>query len=163
MATAARALPATGRRSSPSLTGGRAPVREVYFTKRIDNSRVVREVDISQRRACFTQLIPLGLSFALLFAFAWLHFQCVNYGYQIEELQQKQAAWSEQNRELRAQEESALQQVVPAAQADLGMSPVEPGQVIRVTQSVDSSSDSDQPQLAEAQPAPKPPQSRNRR
>jgi len=160
MATAARALPVPGRRSSPTLTGGRAPVREVYFTKRIDNSRVVREVDITQRRACLTLLIPLGATFALLFAFAWLHFQCINYGYEIEGLQQKQAAWSEQNRELRAQEESALQQVAPAAEAELGMGPVEPGQVIRVSQSVDDSPDSDQQQLAEAQPAPKPPRAR---
>lgn len=160
MAAAARVLPLHGRRSSPSLTGGRAPVREVYFTKRIDNSRVVREVDISQLRACFTLVIPLGLTFALLFVFAWLHFQCVNYGYEISELQQKQATWSEQNRELRAQEESTLQQVAPAAQAELGMGPVEPGQVIRVTQRADSAPDPDQPQLAEAQPAPKPPRAR---
>ena len=160
MATAARALPVPARRSSPSLTGGRALVREVYFTKRIDNSRVVREVDISQLRACFTLLIPLGVTFVLLFVFSWLHFQCVNYGYEIEGLQQKQAAWSEQNRELRAQEESALQQVTPAAEAELGMGPVEPGQVIRVSQSVDDSLDSDQQQLAEAQPAPKPPRAR---
>lgn len=162
MATAARALPATGRRSSPSLTGGRAPVREVYFTKRIDNSRLVREVDVSQLRTCFMLLIPLGLTFALLFVFAWLHFQCVNYGYEIEGLQQKQAAWSEQNRELQAQEESALQQVAPAAEAELGMSPVEPGQVIRVQRSPDDLPDAGQPQLAEAQPAPKPPQPHTR-
>lgn len=160
MATAARVLPAPGRRSSPSLTGGRAPVREVYFTKRIDNSHVVREVDVTQLRACFTLLIPLGLTFVLIFVFAWLHFQCVSYGYEIGELQQKQAAWSEQNRELRAQKESVLQQVAPAAEAELGMAPVEPGQVIRVTQSVDDPADSDQSQLAEAQPAPKPPRAR---
>lgn len=160
MATAARVMPVPARRSSPSLTGGRAPVREVYFTKRIDNSRVVREVDVSQLRACFTLVIPLALTFVLLFVFAWLHFQCVSYGYEIEELQQKQAAWSEQNRELRAQEESALQQVAPTAEADLGMAPIEPGQVIRVTKSVDDPADSDQSQLAEAQPAPKPPRPR---
>lgn len=160
MATAARALPVPARRSSPSLTGGRAPVREVYFTKRIDNSRVVREVDISQVRACFMLMIPLGLTFVLLFVFAWLHFQCVSYGYQIEELQQKQTAWSEQNRELRAEKESALQQVAPAAEADLGMAPVEPGQVIRVTQAGDGPPDSEQPELAEAQPVPRPPRAR---
>jgi len=163
MATAARVLPAPRRRSSPALVGGRAAVREVYFTKRIDNSRVVREVDISQLRACFTLAIPLGLTFALLFAIAWLHFQCVNYGYQIGDLQQKQAAWSEQNRELRAQEESALQQVVPTAQSELGMGPVDPAQVIHVAQFADDPLDSGEPQLAEARPAPKPPLPRSHR
>ncbi len=163
MATAARILPTPRRRSSPVLTGGRAAVREVYFTKRIDNSRVVREVDISQLRACFTLAIPLSLTFVLLFAIAWLHFQCVNCGYQIGDQQQKQAAWSEQNRELRAQEESALQQVSSAAQSELGMSPIDPGQVIRVAQSSDGLPSSDEPQLAEAQPAPRPPQPHARR
>ncbi len=138
-------------------------MREVYFTKRIDNSRVVREVDVSHVKACFTLAIPICLTFALAFALAWLHFQCVSYGYQIQDLQQKQAAWSEQNRELRAQEESALQQVAPVAQTELGMAPVDPGQVIRVAQSPDGLSEPDEPQLAEAQPAPKPPRFHARR
>lgn len=163
MATAARVLPAPRRRSSPALVGGRAPVREVYFTKRIDNSRVVREVDVPQLRACFTLAIPLSLMFALLFAVAWLHFQCVNYGYKIGDLQQKQAAWSEQNRELRAQEESALQQVAPVAQSELGMGPVDPGQVIHVAGLSDDPLNSGESQLAEARPAPKPPLPRSRR
>jgi hypothetical protein len=163
MATAAQVLPRPRRRVAPSLAGGRAAVREVYFTKRIDNSRVVRDVDISKLRACFMLAVPLGLTFVLLFVFAWLHFQCVRYGYEIEDLQQKQAAWSEQNRELRAQEESALQQVAPTAQLELGMTPVDPAQVIRITQSGDGLPASDEPQLAEAQPAPKPPLPRTRR
>ena len=163
MATAARVLPAPRRRAQSPLASGRAAVREVYFTKRIDNSRVVREVDIPKLRACYTLAIPLGLTFVLLFIFAWLHFQCVNYGYEIEDLQQKQTAWSEQNRELRAQEESALQQVAPTAELDLGMSPVNPRQVIRVTQSPEGMPAAEEPQLAEARPVPKPPQLRVRR
>jgi hypothetical protein len=163
MATAGRVLPATRRRKSPILAGGRAPVREVYFTKHIDNSRLERELDMSQLKACFTLAIPICLTFALAFAIAWLHFQCVNYGYQIGDLQGKQTAWSEQNRELRAQEESALQQVAPTAQIELGMVPVEPAQVIRVAQSPEGLPDSEESQLAEAQPAPKPPLPRARR
>jgi hypothetical protein len=118
---------------------------------------VVREVDIHKLRACFTLFIPLGLTFVLAFILAWQHFQCVRYGYDIQGLQQEQTTLSEQNRELRAQEESALQEVAPAAKAELGMAPVDPGQVIRVAQSLDDLPVSDEPQLAEVRPAPKPP------
>jgi hypothetical protein len=162
MATAAQVLPAPRRRNPPSLAGGRSGVREVYFTKRIDNSRVVRDVDISKLRACFMLAIPLGVTFVLLFVFAWLHFQCVRYGYEIQDLQQKQTAWSEQNRELRAQEESALQQVAPTAELELGMTPVDPGQVIRITQYGDDLPAAGEPQWAELRPAPKPPLTRTR-
>lgn len=157
MATAARALPSPVRRTRSPITGGRAAVREVYFTKRIDNSRVVREVDISKLRACFMLAVPLAATFVLLFTYAWLHFQCIRYGYEIGEQQQNQLTWSEQNRELRAQEEAALQQVAPTAQVELGMNPVNPGQVIRVSSSLDGLPLSDEPVLAEARPQPKPP------
>lgn len=156
MATAAQALPAPPRRSRQPLAAGRASVREVYFTKRIDNSRVVREVDIPNLRACYTLAIPLGITFILLYIFAWQHFQCVRYGYEIEYLAQQQTRLAEQNRELRAQEESALQQVAPAAQ-ELGMGPVDPRQVIRVADRLDAEPLTEEPQLAETRPAPKPP------
>ena len=163
MASVSQVLPVSSRRARASIAGGRASVREVYFTKRINNSHVVRELDVSQLRACFTLAIPLGLTFALLFAFAWLHFQCVRYGYEIGDQRRQQAALSERNRELRAQEESALQQVAPTAQLELGMDPVSPGQVIHVTQAVDGLPGSEEPQLAEARPAPRPPVLRSRR
>src|SRR5579859_926525 len=105
MATAAQVLPAPRRRSRQTLASGRAPVREVYFVKRIDNSRLVRQVDHSRHRKFYALAGLVGLAFLLCFAYAGQHFQCVRYGYQIEQMRQRQISLEKWNRELKAEEQ----------------------------------------------------------
>jgi cell division protein FtsL len=113
---------------------GRAVYPEIYFVKQIDNSRLRREVDREKRRECFS-LLGLGL-LVLVFSmlFAWQHFQCLRYGYQIEELKKQRTTLQECNHRLQL-EEAALanpQRIETLARTELGLTSPEPRQVIPV-------------------------------
>lgn len=156
MATAAQVLPAPRRRSRQTLASGRAPVREVYFVKRIDNSRLVREVDHTRHRK-FCALAGLtGLAFLLCFAYAWQHFQCVRYCYQIEQLRQRQISLEKWNRELKAEEQRLdnTEFIEGKAQSELGLKPADPAQVVNADQMPDGQFSPAEPQLAESRPIP---------
>ena len=59
---------------------------EIYFSKRIDNSRVVKVTDPKRRR----EMISFGITLSVMFLFAmvylWQHFSAIEYGYRIEQL-----------------------------------------------------------------------------
>lgn len=134
MATAAVTLPITRRRPRNVAAAGRAHFPEFYFVKHIDNSRLVREVDVERRRECFS-LLGLGvLVFLFVLMFAWQHFRCVRYGYQVEQLKAEYATLDEQNHQLRL-EQAALadpERIDTLARTRLGMVTPNPQQVIRV-------------------------------
>ncbi|HUI41986.1 MAG TPA: cell division protein FtsL [Terriglobia bacterium] len=159
MATAAQALPATRRRLRQTLTAGRAPVREVYFTKHIDNSRIVREVDSTKRRDCLMLAAPLLAAFALLSLYAWQHFQCVRYGYLIEQVRQEQRALVEHNHELKVQEAALAdpQRIGALAASELGLAAPDPRRVVNVNAAGAGPAPDGETQLAEIRPAPRPP------
>jgi hypothetical protein len=157
MATAAQVLPATRQRSRQTLASGRAPVREVYFVKRIDNSRLVREVDHSRHRECYALAGLIGVAFLLCFAYAWQHFQCVRYGYQIEQVRQRQISLEKWNRELKAEEQGLDNRefINGRAQSELGLKPADPAQVVNADQMPDGQFSPAEPQLAESRPIPR--------
>jgi cell division protein FtsL len=134
MATAAITLPKTRRRPRSAPAAGRATFPDFYFVKHIDNSRLVREVDVERRRECFS-LLGLGvLVFLFVLMFAWQHFQCVRYGYQVEQLKTEYTALEEQNHTFRL-ERAALadpQRIDTLARTRLGMVTLTPQQVIWV-------------------------------
>ena len=133
MATAAITLPRTRRRRRNAPAAGRATFPEFYFVKHIDNSRLVREIDVERRRECFS-LLGLGvLVFLFVLLFAWQHFQCVRYGYQIEQFKAERTNLEEQNHQLRL-EQAALadpQRIDTLARTQLGMVSPGPQQVIQ--------------------------------
>lgn len=159
MATAAQVLPtprpAPRQRPPQAPFGGRSSVREVYFVKHIDNSRIVREIDRTKRRECYALVGLLVLGFALSFVYEWQHFQCVRYGYEIEQLRQQQHAQAELNRSLRLQEASLEDpQVIDAkARAELGLREPDPSQVLRFDGPRNNEPAVGQPQFAESQPS----------
>jgi cell division protein FtsB len=155
MATATQVLPASPRRVRNALVGGRAPVREVYFVKRIDNSRIIREVDGVKRRECYALGALIGLAFVLCFVYAWQHFQCVSLSYEIEQLRQQHSALNEWNQELKDQraELEDPKHIDALARADLGLAPADPRQLVRVDD-LDTRPAPGEPQLAEARSAP---------
>lgn len=112
---------------------GRASLPVFYTVKRIDNSRLRREVNPEQRRECFA-LLGLGvLIFAFVFLFAWQHFQCVRFGYQIEQLKSQRAALEEWNHQLRIEQASlADPQRIDTLARHSGLASPSPQQVIRV-------------------------------
>ena len=150
MATAALTLPKTRRRPRNAPAAGRATFPEFYFVKHIDNSRLVREVDVERRRECFS-LLGLGvLVFLFVLLFAWQHFQCVRYGYQIEQLKSQYASLEEQNHRFRL-EEAALadpERIDTLARTRLGMVTPGPQQVMRVGEPVPAADALESPELA---------------
>jgi cell division protein FtsL len=73
---------------------------EIYFAKRLDNSRVMKVSDPKRRR----EMISFGITLCLLFLFAmvylWQHFSAIEYGYRIEQLKAQQDTIVESNRAL---------------------------------------------------------------
>ena len=134
MATVALTLPKPRRRSIKSPVAGRATLPDIYFLKRIDNSRLVRKVDLERRRE-YLSLLGLGvLVFCFVLLFAWQHFQCVRHGYQIEQLKAEYATLEEQNHQYRL-EQAALadpKRIDTLARTVLGMVTPGPQQLIQV-------------------------------
>jgi cell division protein FtsL len=142
MATVTTTFPGAKRRPRNEPATGRASYPQIYFVKHIDNSRLKREVDTEKRRECFG-LLGLGtLFFLFIMVFAWQHFQCVQYGYRIEQLREKQAAIEEWNHALKVEAASLTdpQRIDTLARTDLGLVPPEPGQIIQVSGSPAASS-----------------------
>ncbi len=134
MATVAVSLPGSKRRPRNQPVAGRAPYPEIYFVKHIDNSRLQREVDHEKRRECFSLLILGTLAFLFIMLFAWQHFECVRYGYMIQQLKQDHAEMVERNHTLKVQFASLSdpQRIDTLARSELGLAPPKPNQIIQV-------------------------------
>jgi cell division protein FtsL len=134
MATVAVSLPSSKRRPRNQPVTGRAPYPEIYFVKHIDNSRLKREVDREKRRECFSLLVLGTLAFLFIMLFAWQHFECVRYGYLIQQLKQEQAEMVERNHALKVQFASLSdpQRIDTLARSELGLAPPKPSQIIQI-------------------------------
>jgi len=134
MATVAVSLPGSKRRPRNQPVAGRAPYPEIYFVKHIDNSRLQREVDHEKRRECFSLLVLGTLAFLFIMLFAWQHFECVRYGYMIQQLKHEQAEMVERNHTLKVQFASLSdpQRIDTLARSELGLAPPKPSQIIQV-------------------------------
>lgn len=79
---------------------------EIYFTKRIDNSRVVQITDPKRRREMITFGIMLGVLFLMAMVYVCQHFSAIEYGYKIEQLKVERDTIAESNRALSLEEAS---------------------------------------------------------
>lgn len=79
---------------------------EIYFTKRIDNSRVIKITDPKRSREMATFGIMLSVLFLLAMVYLWQHFSAIEYGYKIEQLQVQRDTIAETNRTLSLEEAS---------------------------------------------------------
>jgi cell division protein FtsL len=136
MATVAVTIPSVRRRPRrrPERVAGRSSLTDIYFLKRIDNSRLRREVDREKRRECFGVLGLGVLVFLFVLLISWQHFQCVRYGYQIEEVRSQRGALEEWNHQLRLQQASLAdpQRIDTLARKELGFASPNAQQVIRL-------------------------------
>ena len=73
---------------------------EIHFTKRIDNSRVVRVTDPKRRREMISFGITLSVLFLFVMVYLWQHFSAIEYGYRIEQLKVQRDTIVESNRAL---------------------------------------------------------------
>ncbi|PYV22171.1 MAG: hypothetical protein DMG24_17595 [Acidobacteria bacterium] len=140
MASAAASLPRRranavrprARRPRNQPAAGRAPILHTYYVKRINNCRLRREIDWPKLRECYSLLGLVTLAFVFGLLYACQHFNCVRYGYRIEELKSQRAVLEEWNRELRLKQASLTdpQRIDTLARRRLGLVPPDPQQVI---------------------------------
>ncbi len=113
---------------------------EIYFAKRIDNSRVLRIVDPKRRRelASFAFALSILLMFAMIYV--WQHFSAIEYGYKIEQLKSEREAIMESNRALKL-EESSLRDLsrIDTLARQMGLQPPAAGQLEIMDASVNDS------------------------
>src|SRR2546423_9601816 len=96
--------------AAPALAVGRGvPARrkscwmgtpEVYVTKSIDNSRVVKVADPQRSRGLRMMLGSICCLFLLGMTFSWQHFRAIEYGYKIKALKGQGDGLVERNRAL---------------------------------------------------------------
>jgi cell division protein FtsL len=110
----------------------RGPTPEVFFTKHIDNSRIVKADDPERRREMRMFSIVMGILFSLVMVYVWQHFSAIEIGYQIEAQKTQVEQLREQNRAFRLNEAQLTEpQRIDRLARQLGMDVPQPGQVIR--------------------------------
>jgi len=128
MAAAAQSVFPTARRRS-CWTG----TPEIYFTKSIDNSRIVKVEDPQRGREMKQFGIALGCLFVLVMTFTWQHFKAIEYGYKVEALRNQRDGLGEISRALHLEEASLRDpERIDMLARRLGLQSPQAGQVIRM-------------------------------
>jgi cell division protein FtsL len=110
----------------------RGPTPEVFFSKHIDNTRLVKADDPERRREMRLFSTVMSVFFALVMIYVWQHFSAIEIGYKIEAQKQQVEQMREQNRQLRLTEAQLTDPGrIDAIARQLGMSAPQPGQVVR--------------------------------
>lgn len=123
---------------------------EIYFSKAIDNSRLIKVEDPQRGREMKHFGIALGCLFLLVFTYAWQHFKAIEYGYQIESAKRELTSLTEMNRALRLEDASLRDpERIDVLARRMGLVPPAPGQVIRMD---GTTADSQGPVMASAAP-----------
>lgn len=126
-------------RRRPCWTG----TPEVYFTKPIDNSRLVKVEDPRRVREMRQFGIALGCLFLFVMAYAFQHFRAIEYGYKIESLKSERQSLVEMNRALRLEEASLRDpERIDRMARELGLESPQAGQVVRMDTALPESSGS---------------------
>jgi cell division protein FtsL len=120
---------------------------EIHFTKRIDNSRVVKVTDPKRRREMISFGITLSLFFLFVMVYVWQHFSAIEYGYRIEQLKVQRDTIVESNRAL-SLEAASLKDLgrIERVAMQMGMQRPADGQ----WQPMDSATDPSTPVMAQA-------------
>jgi cell division protein FtsL len=129
------------------LARRRGPTPEMFFTKHIDNSRIVKADDPERRREMRSFTIAMTLFFALTMVYVWQHFTAIEVGYKVEAQKQQVEQLREVNRQLRLTEATLSDPGrIDRIAKQLGLDEPAPGQVVRP-----DGSTSGTPVLAQAQ------------
>jgi cell division protein FtsL len=117
------------RRRKPCWTG----TPEIYFSKPIDNSRLVKIENPRRSREMKQFGIALSCLFLLVMTYTWQHFKAIEYGYKIEFMKNERNGLSELNRTLRLEAASLRSpDRIDRLARQYGMQPPQAGQVIRM-------------------------------
>ena len=129
----------------------RGPTPEVFFAKKIDNSRLVKAADPRRLEEMRSFATAMALLLCLILVYGWQHFSSIEYGYSIASQKQELRNLEEANCHLRLTEAQLNSPGrIDRLANQLGLATPAPGQVVRPNASVDPSA----PVLAEATPPP---------
>ncbi len=131
----------------------RGATLEVFFPKRIDNSRLVKAPDTVRIREMRMFTAAAAVVFTLVMIYGWQHFSSIELGYRVEAKKQQVEELREQNRQLRLTEAELSQpeRIDQMARA-MGLTDRQPDQVVRVSAVVSNAA----PVLAQATLPPAP-------
>ena len=110
----------------------RGPTPEVFFTKYVDNTRIVKADDPVRRKEMRTFAFAMSILFLMVMVYGWQHLSAIEYGYRVEAKKVQLEQLRETNRQLSAQQAqlSDLSRLDREARK-LGLSAPRAGQVIR--------------------------------
>lgn len=129
----------------------RGPTPEVFFTKHIDNSRIVKADDPERRREMRSFTAAMSVLFVLVMVYVWQHFSAIEIGYHVETQKQQVEQMREENRQLRLSEAQLTDPGrIDRMAKQLGLDAPQPGQVVRP-----DGGDANAPALAQATTAPR--------
>jgi cell division protein FtsL len=112
--------------------GRRGPTPEVFFTKHIDNSRIVKADDPERRREMRTFTMVMGVLFLLVMVYVWQHFAAIEVGYHVESQKSQVEQLREDNRQLRLTEAQLSDPGrIDRIAKQLGLDTPQPGQIVR--------------------------------
>jgi cell division protein FtsL len=131
----------------------RGATLEVFFPKRIDNTRIVKAPDTARIREMRIFTAAMTVLFSLVMFYGLQHFSAIEMGYSVESKKQQIESLREQNRQLRLAEAQLSQpRRIDAMARQMGLVELQPNQVVRVTDHVNIP-DSGAPALAQMSPA----------
>ncbi len=124
----------------------RGPTPEVFFTKHLDNSRIVKADDPQRTREMRSFSLVTAVLFLLVMVYVWQHFSSIELGYRVEAQKQQLEVMREQNHQLRLSEA----QLTDPGRIDhiarqLGLGAPQPGQIV----GAENVSDPNAPALAQ--------------
>jgi cell division protein FtsL len=124
---------------------------EIYFSRPIDNSRLVKVENPQKSREMKQFGFALTCLFLLVMTFAWQHFRAIEYGYKIEALRVQRDGLLEVNRALRLEEASLRDpERIDTLARKMGLQSPQAGQVLHMDTAVP---DSTAPVMASVEPA----------
>jgi hypothetical protein len=131
------AAPALATASPRRLPRGGTP--EIYFSKPIDNSRVVAVADHRRNREMAQFSVAAAVLFLLVMVYAWQHFSAIEYGYRIEAMKSQRDSLTELNRALRLEDASLRSpERIDALARQMGLVSPQAGQVQRLEPALDA-------------------------
>ena len=109
----------------------RGATLEVFFPKRIDNSRLVKAPDTARIREMRIFTAAVTVLFSLIMFYGLQHFSAIEIGYNVESKKQQVEQLREENRQLHLSEAELTQPGrIDQMAHQLGLAEPQPGQVI---------------------------------
>ncbi|MGC2400272.1 MAG: cell division protein FtsL [Acidobacteriaceae bacterium] len=127
----------------------RGPTPEVFFTRRLDNTRLVKAADPVRVREMRTFSVAMTVLFVIVMFYGLQHLSAIEYGYRVEAQKQQRIQLEEQNRELRLTEaQLSNPHRIDQMARKLGLDAPHPGQVVQGNSEFDPAT----PVMAKAAP-----------